>query len=363
MNPIPRAIVVVALFLPASACQQNGAAPPAAAIGDEAAADAMVQAGVADERGSFCTRTAELLFVACGHQILDDFYVESAKCVNESDRADRSQCVTEAMESRAEGKALCREQRAWRRDACAVLGEARYDPSFDPADFDDPRHPTNPNPWFPLAVGDRWQYHSADEVDTVEVVDETKLIAGVTCLVARDVVVTDGDVTETTDDWFAMQRDGNVWYCGEETAEYESFDGDVPRKPEIVTIDGSFKAGRDRDKAGIIFPASPKVGQAYLEEFSLANAEDMTEVLSTSYSYGSDPDLDQLVPQALANLLCSGGDCVVTRNLSLLEPGVAARKYYARGIGVFLEVDPDAGEVVRLTSCNVDPRCASLPAP
>jgi hypothetical protein len=57
------------------------------------------------------------------------------------------------------------------------------------------------------------------------------------------------------------------------------------------------------------------------------------------------------------------GDCVVTRNFSLLEPGVIERKYYARGIGVFLEVKPGSGEVVQLTGCNFDDRCASLPAP
>jgi hypothetical protein len=39
------------------------------------------------------------------------------------------------------------------------------------------------------------------------------------------------------------------------------------------------------------------------------------------------------------------------------------RKYYAPGIGVFLEVEPESGEVVRLVKCNVDPRCASLPQP
>ena len=59
-------------------------------------------------------------------------------------------------------------------------------------------------------------------------------------------------------------------------------------------------------------------------------------------------------------LLCNG-DCIVTKNFSLLEPDVFERKYYAPGIGVFLEVEPEAGEVVRLVKCNVDPRCALLP--
>jgi hypothetical protein len=54
---------------------------------------------------------------------------------------------------------------------------------------------------------------------------------------------------------------------------------------------------------------------------------------------------------------------VVTKNFSLLEPGVFARKYYARGIGFFLEVNPSTGEILQLVNCNFDPRCANLPSP
>ena len=83
----------------------------------------------------------------------------------------------------------------------------------------------------------------ANEFTTVQVLNSTKLIAGVTCIVVRDQVFEDGDLVEDTDDWFAQAKDGNVWYCGEEAKDFESFKGDEPRKPELVSIDGSFKAG------------------------------------------------------------------------------------------------------------------------
>ena len=54
---------------------------------------------------------------------------------------------------------------------------------------------------------------------------------------------------------------------------------------------------------------------------------------------------------------------VVTSNFSLLEPGVFERKYYAPGLGVFLEVEPEDQVVVRLVHCNFDARCATLPQP
>jgi hypothetical protein len=314
------------------------------------------------EQGPPCSATADALFRACGSGVEDDRWIAEAICINVSDDAARAQCSADADASHREGSQLCDDQLAGRRDACLSLGEHRYDPDFDPDAFDDDfTSLTKPNPYFPLAIGNRWEYRGGAEVDTVEVVNRTKLIDDVTCIVVTDRVTDDGDLREATDDWYAQAKNGTVWYCGEEVRDYETFEGDDPRKPELVSNDGSFKAGRDDDKPGIIFQASPAKGQVYLEEFSLGNAEDVTEVLSTTYAFGHDPELDGSVPQQLAELLCAG-DCVVTRNFSLLEPGVSARKYYARGIGVFLEVE-STGDVIQLVSCNVDPRCTTLPTP
>src|SRR5262249_5543197 len=74
--------------------------------------------------------------------------------------------------------------------------------------------------------------------------------------------------------------------------------------------------------------------------------------------------LDQNVPADLANALCSN-DCVVTSDFSALEPDVTEHKYFAPGIGVFLEVEtsPDGVSVNRLVQCNTDPKCAHGPAP
>ena len=89
----------------------------------------------------------------------------------------------------------------------------------------------------------------------------------------------------------------------------------------------------------------------------------MAEVLSTTYGFGRNRELDRFVPQQLAERFCSRGDCVATKNFSLLEPGQFTRKYYARGVGFFLEVNPDTGEVLQLVNCNFDSRCANLPRP
>ena len=106
-----------------------------------------------------------------------------------------------------------------------------------------------------------------------------------------------------------------------------------------------------------------RLGQVYRQEFSLGNSEDSGEVLSNSYRNGEGPELDECVPQTLADLLCGAGDCGVTRDCTPIEPGTDARKYYARGMGPFLEVVIETGETLHLVDCNVDPRCAVLPEP
>jgi len=310
-----------------------------------------------------CSATASTLFTACGDGVEADYATARATCLNLSSAPAQAGCLADARSTRREGDRLCRRQLAARRRACTLLGEAPYDPPFDPASFDDDfTHLPKPNRYFPLRIGNRWEYRGGSETTVVEVLDATKRIAGVTCIVVRDQVSVDGQVVEDTQDWFAQAKDGTVWYCGEEVKSFETFPGDQPAAPELVAIDGSFKAGRDGAKAGVIFLAAPAKGRAYREEFALTSAEDVAEVLSTTYSFGADPDLDTLVPEALARALCAG-DCVVTLNYSLLEPGVIERKYYAPGIGTFLETAPDSGEVVPLVDCNFDPRCATLPHP
>lgn len=313
--------------------------------------------------GSYCTDTAKALRRACGYDVQDNYWVAVAMCTNEKDAADRSECLADAVSTRDDETALCHEQLVGRVGACAALGEGRYDPEFEPRMFDSNfTRLTKPNRYFPLRIGNRWEYAGGGETNTVEITNETKLIDDVTCIVSRDLVYSDGKLTEATNDWFAQAKDGTVWYCGEETKSYEYFDGDRPQRAELVSIDGHFKADVEGAKPGIIFQARPTVGQSYLEEFSLTNAEDVAQVFSTTYSYGEDAELDRLVPRRLAQLLCHH-DCVVTENVSLLEPGITERKYYAPGIGTFLETNPDSGEITQLVNCNFDQRCGSLPRP
>lgn len=308
----------------------------------------------------YCTGTAAAMFEACRSEGEPGYWKAVAICSNIDDDEDREECFDEIAEERRETGRLCRAQMEARHAVCHKLGENRHDPDFDSSRFDsDFTRLTRPNRYYPLAAGFRWDFVAPNETITVEVLNKTKLVDGVTCIVVNDKVFVGGRIVEDTDDWLAQARDGDVYYCGEEVKDFETFAGDAPEEPELVSIDGSFKAGRDGDKPGILFRGAPMQGELYRQEFSLGNAEDVAEVLSTTYAFGRDAELDRFVPRALADLLCPG-DCVVTKEYTPLEPGAVELKYYASRIGKFLEVNPDTGTAVRLAGCNMDSRCNAL---
>ncbi len=312
---------------------------------------------------AFCSETAELQEQACILEAQDDQTNARAICLNISDSAERRACNADAAQAQQEAIRSCDEIDDAREELCGLIGEARYEPDFDPANYDDPRDPSRPNPYLPLAVGNHWTFVEDTEIVDITVLDASKAIDGLGCIVMRDVVSVDGEVVEDTDDWFAFRRDGAVMYCGEEVKDYETFLGDDPIRPELTSRDGSFKHGRDGDQGGVIMPGTPIVGVTYRQEFSAGNAEDAATVLSTTYRFGHDATLDAFVPPALANLLCSAGDCLVTKEFSPMSPEIYELKYYARGIGQFLATTPSEAKSVELIECNMDARCASLPQP
>lgn len=115
----------------------------------------MLGAGPAPAQDGFCSAPATALLRAYRSEVKDDFFVAQAICINVSDDEGRRGCSGRARTARKEANKLCRQQRQGRLDACRSLGEGRYDPDFDPALYDDPKNPSNPNTFFPLRVGNR----------------------------------------------------------------------------------------------------------------------------------------------------------------------------------------------------------------
>jgi hypothetical protein len=194
---------------------------------------------------------------------------------------------------------------------------------LDPAEFSTDID----NPYWPMKPRTRWVYREVDEEGTalrvvVTVTTETKQIAnGVTARVVRDTVYEEGELVEDTFDWYAQDSEGNVWYLGEDTAEFA--DG------KLETREGSFEAGVDGAQAGIILPAHPRPGMAYRQEYYKGHAEDNGEVLSTE-------EMAQVPFGRFRKAL-------LTKDTSAIEPNVLEYKLYARGVGPVLTLGVSGG--------------------
>ena len=136
--------------------------------------------------------------------------------------------------------------------AAPSLHRARPPANPDPKLF---KHPQG-NPYYPLTPGLVTRLRGAGDGEhfkqTVRITAKKRLVAGVETTVVRDVVRRpDGSLAEATDDWYAADNDGNVWYFGEDTATYDE-DGNLESR------EGSWEAGVDGAVAGIIMPADPR---------------------------------------------------------------------------------------------------------
>ena len=182
-----------------------------------------------------------------------------------------------------------------------------YTPHIDPAHFST----TIDNEYFPMKPGTTFIYKGGTERDQMSVTHQTKKVMGVECLVVDDRAWEGSQLVEQTYDWFTQDKEGNVWYFGEDTKEYEN--------GEVVSTKGSWEAGVDGAKPGIIMQSEPKVGESYRQEYYPGEAMDMARVLSLNASvrvtYGSFDDV------------------LETKEWTPLEPGFFEKKYYVRGVG------------------------------
>lgn len=198
----------------------------------------------------------------------------------------------------------------------------------------DPRNFTGgpiTNQFMPLAVGNTWFYEVTDgSTDTVTVTSQTITIDGVQCVVVTDIVEEDGKIVESTKDYFAQDKAGNVWYFGEDTKEFLPGGG--------VSTEGTWRAGVNNAVPGIIMLANPMEGNSYFEENAPNVAVDQAKVLTAKATAA--------VPFGKFK-----GTALETRNSSALFPGDIEFKFYAPGIGSVLEIDAD-GNRQRLVSFN-----------
>src|SRR5207247_10304305 len=152
------------------------------------------------------------------------------------------------------------------------------------------------------------------QVDTVTVTDQTKVIEGITARMVSDVSTHDGALLEKTFDFYAQDKQGNVWYLGEDTTAFLA--------NGKTDTSGSWQAGVNDAEPGIIMEANPQIPDAYRQEFLAGQAEDTAWVVERGGTV--------TVPyRKLRNTR-------KTPQAPRLQPGSYDLKVYAPGTGIVL---------------------------
>jgi hypothetical protein len=289
---------------------------------------------VIDETEGACTSTAKAAFLSCDAEVEEDFFIGFGNCLNTGSSASQVTCENALTASESDAEEACDEQLDARIQACSALTQAPYNPDMNPANFMSRAEIlANPNQYFPLRPGNQWVYESDEQTITVTVSADTRQILGITTIVVHDVVTDlDGVLVEDTDDWYAQDKSGNIWYMGELARNYE--DG------KLTDVNGSWEAGVNGAKAGILIRGVPVINQTNRQEFLLGEAEDISKTLSLTANAQSG---------APANVVCIN-NCLQTLEFTLIEPGHEEHKFYRPGIGKILLVKLESGEREELVS-------------
>ena len=173
------------------------------------------------------------------------------------------------------------------------------------------------NPWFPMQPGTTLVYKGtlddrrADR--EFEVTTKTKVIAGIICIVAEDRVNLGGKPSEKTIAYYAQDKDGNVWYFGEESQELD-------KQGKVIKSEG-WLAGTDGATPNLLMYAHPEVG----DRFEHAYTGGITEVLKLAapvdVPYGSFKDALQI------------------KDWNPAEVDVLSHKFYLKGVGEARDTD------------------------
>jgi carboxymethylenebutenolidase len=207
-----------------------------------------------------------------------------------------------------------------------------YMPQINPADFVQ----GVTNPYFTLTPGRTLVYESIAEegIERNEVYTtyDRRVVLGISAVVVWDRVWLNGSLIEDTKDWFAQDKEGNVWYLGEDSKEIAA--------GKVVSTHGSWESGVDGAQPGIIMKANPVVGDTYRQEFYSGEAEDVGEVIALGVSVS--------VPYGFFT------GCLKTNDTTRLEPGFEEHKTYCPAVGGVVLEEAIDGQRVELIGIRVN---------
>lgn len=195
----------------------------------------------------------------------------------------------------------------------AALGSsAGASEAVDPANFGS----TINNPWLPLTPGTVLTYEGTKDGKPAKLVvtvsKKKKTVNGVDCVVAEELVSLAGTPADRTVAYYAQDRDGNVWYFGEDVQELNS-------KGKVVKTEG-WHAGIDGASPTMVMEAAPAVGHTLVNAYTNDRSEVVSLAKPVKVPFGSYKD------------------ALLIKEWTPDEPDVLVNKYYVRDIGPVRDV-------------------------
>lgn len=169
------------------------------------------------------------------------------------------------------------------------------------------------NPYMILDPGHKLVLADGKDTLTITVLDETKVVDGVATRIVEERETKEGRLEEVSRNYFALDKvTGDIYYFGENVDIYDA-------KGDVASHEGSWVAGVNGARFGLMLPGKPRVGERYYQEMSPGVAMDRAEIVS----------LTQKVKVPAGRF----EGCLKIRESSDLEGGTE-EKLYAPGVGL-----------------------------
>ena len=177
--------------------------------------------------------------------------------------------------------------------------------------------PTGSNVFFILKPNYRLRYVGIEGIDTtrlvITVLNETLRFGDVDTRVVEERESVNGRLVEVSRNYFAICTEiGSVFYFGE--------DVDMYKNDAVANHTGSWRAGTDGAKPGIVMPGLVLLGSRYYQELAPKRAMDRSEIVSTN--------------ETITTRAGTFTNCLKVEETTPLEPGDKEYKWYAPRVGL-----------------------------
>lgn len=177
---------------------------------------------------------------------------------------------------------------------------------------------TGRNDYFVLEPGYQLVLGKGPTKMQITVLDETKVVNGVTTRVVEEREWAKGQLTEVSRNYYAMcEQTKDVLHFGEDVEVYEN--------GKLLKTEGTWIAGTQGNRPGLLMSGAPKAGMKYYQEIAPGLAMNRGEVVS----------LNETCKTAAGTFT----QCMKVRGTSSIDKKKLEYKYYAPRIGLVKDED------------------------